>query len=112
MLAVYACRAEPMPTSLPDVQAKAEMMGSPQADLAQIPEDNDEELDFTSVPASWTHASAASSSVPASLHAGGIYDACEGGAVGTAQECSNPSRLERFSSLARGNSVDGMRHSR
>ena len=111
---MYACRADPVPVPIPDVQAKAEMMGTPKTDLAQIPEDNDEELDFTSVPASWTHASAASSSGPASLHTIGVYGACEGGAVGAAQEVSNPSqqRLERFSSLARGNSVDGMRHSR
>ena len=101
-----------MPAPTPYVQAKAEMAGVPNADLAQIPEDKDEELDFTSVPASWTHTSVASSSFPAGLHGVGVYAAYEGGAVGTAQEVSNPSRLERFSSLARGNSVDGMRHSR
>lgn len=73
--------------------------------------EEEEELDFETVPASWTSGNAASNhvTVPSADRYGHGEEA-----VLTAQEVSSPAqqRLERFSSLARGNSTDGMRHSR
>ena len=122
---VLSCRPEPEATqtstappdvSVADTDAAADGDGDKFedniGDAAVDDEDTiGDDIDFETVPASWITANAASISSAAALAS---TDGRLGGELGMAQEAGPPmqERLERFSSLARGNSVDGLRHSR
>lgn len=99
----FRCRVEEdkaaAATALPGLQAH--------------PLSEEDEFDFETVPASWAGPHGPPGSLSAEVAtAGGLTAGAEG--FGTAQQAAHPShpRLERFNSLARGNSSDGLRHAR